>query len=287
MFKQPLLFICALLTSACASLALVMVQTKGTWPERWPKELEPSRERAVAYDVAAGIQENVYEIPFDDRAEFERLWPVFLQLKDTGGKLTLISVAPDDQARSLFHTARPAVRVLTPSGSSVKFRGADEQIVMAPPWPDEVFDEEGRLPEYVAWDGERLVGVTSPKGVRASLHRARVDLTLVVDGRVIDLNRIPLPPDTIIVDRRELPLSEGERPARLPATQPADDEPPASAPAPDEPAARRPRPSPPDFLHPFAPPVYARGRDPRAIAGDEAYRRPVVTLGATAATEWD
>lgn len=276
MFKQPLLFICVLLTSACASLALVMVQSKGTWPESWPKELEPLRKRAVTYDVASGTQENVYEIPFDDRAEFERLWPVFLQLKDKGGKLTLLSVAPDHQGHSVFHTAGPTVRVLAPSGSSVKFREAEERVVMAPPWPDDIYDEEGRLPEYVAWDGEQLVGVTSSKGVRSFVYRARVDLTLVVDGRVIDLNRIPLPPDTIIVDRR-----------KLPATQPADDQPPASAPAGDEPAAGLLRLSPPDFLYPFAPPVYARGRDPRVIAGDQAYRGPVGTLGAAAATEWD
>jgi hypothetical protein len=32
--------------------------------------------------------------------------------------------------------------------------------------------------------------------------RARVDIHLVVDGEVIDLNRIPLPADTPIIDKR-------------------------------------------------------------------------------------
>ena len=35
-----------------------------------------------------------------------------------------------------------------------------------------------------------------------SLYRARIDVELIVDGKVIDLNRIPLPPDTPVIDRR-------------------------------------------------------------------------------------
>ena len=34
------------------------------------------------------------------------------------------------------------------------------------------------------------------------MYRARTEIELVVDGRIIDLNRIPLPPETPIIDRR-------------------------------------------------------------------------------------
>ena len=40
------------------------------------------------------------------------------------------------------------------------------------------------------------------------LQQARVELTLYVDGSVIDLNRIRLPGDTPIVDGRAAPQDE-------------------------------------------------------------------------------
>ena len=45
-----------------------------------------------------------------------------------------------------------------------------------------------------------------PKGF---LHRARVDVVLVTDGRVIDLNRIELPAGTPFMDRRFAPAGKG------------------------------------------------------------------------------
>ena len=40
------------------------------------------------------------------------------------------------------------------------------------------------------------------KPPRGSMYRVRTEIELVVDGRIIDLNRILLPPDTPIIDRR-------------------------------------------------------------------------------------
>jgi hypothetical protein len=208
------------------SFAMVLVHRQGNWPDAWPEELEPLRKRATTYDVAAGNQEIVYEIPFTDRAEFERLWPAILQVKAKGGKLTLLSVSGGGGPPSLSEAHGPAVRIAAPCGSSVQFKEAEHTIYMGPPWPEHLHDENGQLPEYVTWDGEQLVGVNRLPGGRGMppfsgfLYRARVGLTLVVDGRVIDLNRIPLPGDTLIVDGRQLP-----------ATQPAEDDPTTSAPA--------------------------------------------------------
>ena len=41
-----------------------------------------------------------------------------------------------------------------------------------------------------------------PEGDRGFHHRARTEITLFVDGKVIDLNRIPLPNDALLIDRR-------------------------------------------------------------------------------------
>jgi len=38
--------------------------------------------------------------------------------------------------------------------------------------------------------------------------RARIDIELVVDGRIIDLNRIQLPADTPIIDNRKSPAKQ-------------------------------------------------------------------------------
>jgi len=67
------------------------------------------------------------------------------------------------------------------------------------------------------------VGVKIGPHTRGFIYRARVDLTLVVDGQVIDLNRIRLPADTLVIDRRNLPSEEEYEP---PATTsaPADEE---------------------------------------------------------------
>lgn len=58
---------------------------------------------------------------------------------------------------------------------------------------------EGELPEYVTSEEEdgRLKWVPADGG-----HRARVDIILITDGKIVDLNRIQLPPDTPIIDNR-------------------------------------------------------------------------------------
>jgi hypothetical protein len=77
----------------------------------------------------------------------------------------------------------------------------------SPPWPKDLYDDEGRLAEWAHADrdGEgklRWVQASRAGRVPGFLHRARVDVQLVVDGDVIDLNRTALPPDTPIIDRR-------------------------------------------------------------------------------------
>jgi hypothetical protein len=48
-------------------------------------------------------------------------------------------------------------------------------------------------------DGKLIDGKRTSIGL---MYRARVDIVLIVDGKIVDLNRIPLPADTPIIDKR-------------------------------------------------------------------------------------
>lgn len=78
---------------------------------------------------------------------------------------------------------------------------------IGPPWPDHIKSESGALPEYVVYENGKLA-LWDPDGGRslpkepARLMRCRVDIELIVDGQIVDLNRIALPADTPIIDKR-------------------------------------------------------------------------------------
>lgn len=183
----------------CAvSFALVMSTDGGTWPDSWPKELEPYRVRATTVGVAHGTQETVYEIPFSSREEFEKAWPHILTLKSKSAPLIL------DKSQSTYavsgSTMSAGVRILCPSGGIVTTADGTRLEAKAP-WPESVTFGTSVLPEYVTVEGGKWVPYVD-KGQIAMRNRARVDIMLVVDGRTVDLNRIELPSDTPIVDRR-------------------------------------------------------------------------------------
>jgi hypothetical protein len=171
---------------------------EGTWPTSWPKELEPYREQASSFGVAHGIQEEVYEIPFDNREEFEKAWPHILKVKDKGAPL-ILDRSPSTYDVSGF-TMTTGVRILA-SPCAVAAPPGGTKLNTGPPWPDYLTESSGVLPEYVvAQDGK---WVPFPEADRKGFrYRARVDIMLVCDGKVVDLNRIPLPADTPIIDRR-------------------------------------------------------------------------------------
>ena len=71
------------------------------------------------------------------------------------------------------------------------------------------------LPEYVTTgevDGKKTwIPAARGQGFLGIMNRARVDLELIIDGKIIDLNRIRIPSDTPIIDKRwpaEEPKSE-------------------------------------------------------------------------------
>jgi len=181
-----------------------MVSETGMWPNSWPRELEPYRAHAKTIMIAAGNQENVYEIRFENREEFEKLWPIILKLKDKKAPLRLRSVEKPIKGR-LFNSDKPVVRVFSHVYPAwPQHRAGGSKLIPAPPWPDSVILPTGELPEYVAIseDGSTWVPVNKGEEPMGFMYRARTEIELVVDGTIIDLNRIPLPPDTPIIDRR-------------------------------------------------------------------------------------
>ena len=141
------------------------VWDKGIWPESWPKELEPLRKQSRTFEGPEQLHRR-YLIPFTKREEFEAAWPHLLKTKSKGAPIILMRGPTTD-----FFEVKPAgVLIQTP-----------------PIQTDKIANPETPLP------GEMDVRT---KWMNATF------IELVVDGKIVDLNRIPLPPDTPIVDER-------------------------------------------------------------------------------------
>jgi len=211
MFKfgisTSILFSITIIVCSSFCLALVMTQEKGNWPEAWPKELEPYRKQAKTIQIATGNQESVYEIRFKNREEFEKAWPIILNLKSKGAPLRLLSIekASKKDGTKVFTNEQPAVRVYCPPYDSGTIRSLG-MCGAEPLWPESAMLPTGQIPEYVTKlkDSQILVpvGENTP---RDFMTRARIELELVVDGQIIDLNRIRLPADSLIIDKRKEP----------------------------------------------------------------------------------
>ncbi len=198
--------VATVLLAATVCPAMMVVYGEGRWPTDWPIELSPYRSQARTLEIAAGNQETVYEIRFDKRENFEKLWPIILKLKSKGAPLRLrVTKEPrQEQGYQLVKESDPMVRIYCPPYDSGSIRDLGMASPTEPAWPESIRSPEGKLPKYVAKSdggkGWAAVGNERPRGFK---YLARVEIGLVVDGTVIDLNRILLPADTPIIDRRE------------------------------------------------------------------------------------
>jgi hypothetical protein len=194
-----------LLTPLC--LGLVMTTGNGTCPADWPKELESYRKQAKTIGIAAGNQEDVFEISFHNREQFEKIWPAILTLKSDGAPLTLTTARSAPGWAGLFDNNEPLVRIYAPSYTTNAVKTPDGKTVRrpVPPWPDSAKLPNGQLPVYVTLSDDKTTWVpadTNHNPLKPIEHRARIEIELVVDSKIIDLNRIRLPVDTPIIDRR-------------------------------------------------------------------------------------
>ena len=195
-----------LLSALC--FALVSIEGSGRWPADWPKELESYRGQAKTIGVAAGNHEDVFEISFRSREQFEKIWPVIQTLKSEGAPLTLTTAGSAPGWAGLFDNNEPVVRIYAPSYTGY-VEGADgRKLKPSPPWPDSVKLPNGQLPKYVWLSDDKTTWVpadtnhNSLKGFKGFEYRARIEIEIVVDGKIIDLNRVRLPENTPIIDRR-------------------------------------------------------------------------------------
>lgn len=153
--------------SVCSTVyGITTVTDKGTWPESWPRELEPLREQSRT--VKGGLVKLThYEIPFTKREQFESVWPFILKVKSKDGPLMLMS-GPSEH-KDTGRTISAGVRI---------------------------------------WCALEGVAGIPPTGANTDAKHLRqrwmwtTYIELVVDGTVVDLNRIPLPADTQIIDMR-------------------------------------------------------------------------------------
>ncbi|MHC4692562.1 MAG: hypothetical protein ACYS67_07460 [Planctomycetota bacterium] len=194
--------------------ALYEVTNEGAWPKNWPKQLEPLRKQAR---TLVHSQLSIHEIPFTSRAEFEAAWPHILAVKSSKAPLILLSSTD----RKLGKTIKAGVRIFSPrTGTLVTPKGTlyppgaeahirdGKFLKIGPPWPDHVKSESGALPKYVLYENDKWTPYTKKKAKESSdkrlhhIRRARTEIELVVDGDIVDLNRIPLPLDTPIIDKR-------------------------------------------------------------------------------------
>lgn len=164
MKRKTALLATVVLFAVCPAFAVYSVSNEGTWPKSWPKELEPLRKQAKTL-VGPMVPNCHYIIPFTKREEFEAAWPHILEVKSKGAPIILVCGPKMD-----FFEVQPAgVLIHTPP------LDIDRRAV-----PD------GPIP-----------GITSKERWMNTTY-----IELVVDGNIVDLNRIPLPPDTPIIDER-------------------------------------------------------------------------------------
>jgi hypothetical protein len=154
---------CAVCSSA---FALYSVSEKGEWPKSWPAELEPLRKQSRTL-VGPEVENRHFAISFTKREEFEAAWPHILKVKTKGAPVLLAR----EPSFYLGDNAKAGV------------------IVHCPPL--------GQADNPATPEGP-IAGVTN---VRERWMNATY-IELVVDGDIVDLNRIALPADTPIVDER-------------------------------------------------------------------------------------
>jgi hypothetical protein len=136
---------------------------QGAWPKNWPEELEPLRKQASS--IQGGRVDLVtHHIPFTKREEFESAWPHLLKAKSKGAPVILLR-SPSDH----WHFGKTAAGVL----------------IHAP-------SPNSKNPE---------TPISGQNDVRSKWMNTTY-IELIVDGQIVDLNRIPLPDETPIVDER-------------------------------------------------------------------------------------
>ncbi|TWT41300.1 hypothetical protein KOR42_48400 [Thalassoglobus neptunius] len=156
----------AFLALSSTAFALYSVFDTGNWPKEWPSELESLRKQSRTL-VGPMVEAQHFAITFKTREEFEAAWPHILKAKSQGAPIFL-KRGPN------FFLDKELAGV----------------VVHCPP--------KGQ------WDNPKTPEAPIKGYPTESPHRWQWTnyIELVVDGQIIDLNRIPIPADTPIIDGR-------------------------------------------------------------------------------------
>ncbi len=152
--------------AAGPAYAIYSVSDKGDWPTTWPKELEPLRTQSRTL-VGPMAPHRHYAIRFTKREEIEAAWPHILKVKSKGTPIFLVH-------------------------SSNFFLGENVKAGVVVHCPPVGQADNPATPEAP------IAGLTDAGG--RWMNTTYIEL--VVDGDIVDLNRIALPADTPIVDQR-------------------------------------------------------------------------------------
>ena len=196
--KFILIVFVVIFITASISFAPVIIWREGKWPGPWPKQLEPYRYRTKAVDVSGDIEETVFEISFEKRDEFEKAWPEILKLKSVGSPL-ILEKGPS-KYKVTGSTVDKGIRILWLSTQKIIMDDGTE-LRDSPAEFAFVRTKTGELPEYVIEKDGKWIPYTG-QDQPGPRHRTRVDIVLITDANIVDLNRIPLPEKTPIIDRR-------------------------------------------------------------------------------------
>ena len=134
--------------------------------------------------VGPMVESRHYLIPFTHRDQFEAAWPQFLKVKSKGAPIILVRGPKTD-----FFEIQPAgVLIHSPPA------GNDTRV-------------NPEVPIAGLTGMERWMNVTY--------------IELIVDGSIVDLNRIPLPSDTPIIDERFKQAGKPDAREAAASTQPS------------------------------------------------------------------
>jgi hypothetical protein len=169
--NRSIAFLAVAVCAVCSTAyALYGVANEGLWPKSWPAELEPLRKQARTLE---GPEEPYlhYAIRFTNREEFESAWPHLLKVKTKGAPVFLM------RGENFFLGKGRKAGV----------------VVHSPP--------RGRAESPPTGEKPIARGYAGGQALRMR-WRNTTYIELVVDGEIVDLNRIPLPADTPIIDER-------------------------------------------------------------------------------------
>lgn len=152
--------------TAGTAFALYEVSETGDWPGTWPAELDGLRKQSRTL-VGPEVASRHFAIPFASAEDFEAAWPKLLDVKTKGAPIFLVRgpnffLGDDDKAGVVVHCP-PEGQHKNPATPEAPIEGVQDV--------------------HMRWMNTSYI-------------------ELVVDGKIVDLNRIKLPENTPIIDER-------------------------------------------------------------------------------------